>query len=343
MPELRRGLITQKWVIIAPERAMRPSDYRTDGDEALRQPLENCPFCPGHEHMTPPEVYRVSDGKNGWRVRVVPNKYAALTSYPELGRAGVAGFFDRMNGVGAHEVVIETPDHDKELPDLTEDHLKVVVDVYALRLRELMKNGWHRYVLLFKNHGSRAGASLAHPHAQIIATPVVPGDVRARLHVAKDYYDRKERCVFCDMLLQELHEGQRVVAEVDGYVILAPYDSRFPFEIHIYPRYHAHDFTAMNEEQRRGLARVLRQALGALKALLGDPPYNFVLQTAPNPVPRPGKPGYWATLQYDYHWHIEVIPRLTRVAGFEWGTGFYINPMPPEDAARYLREALEQG
>jgi UDPglucose--hexose-1-phosphate uridylyltransferase len=201
-----------------------------------------------------------------------------------------------------------------------------------------MKNAWHRYILLFRNHGAEAGASLSHPHAQIIATPIIPRQVRDQLQVAKDYYDRKERCIFCDTMLEEIQHGDRIVDEADGYVVIAPYDSRFPFELEILPRYHSHDFTAMTEEQRWGLARVLRRTLGRLRALLGDPSYNFVLQTSPNPVPRPGKPGYWATLQYDYHWRIEIIPRLTEVAGFEWGTGFYINPMPPEDVARYLRD-----
>ncbi|MGC9529838.1 MAG: galactose-1-phosphate uridylyltransferase [Candidatus Bipolaricaulaceae bacterium] len=336
MPELRREPIMERWVIIAPERAKRPSDYRSQSAEEGEADTASCPFCPGNEHMTPPELYRV--GGSDWQVRVVPNKFPALGDYPELGRAAVGGFFDRMNGVGTHEVVVETPDHCHELPDLPVEHIKVVVDTYVHRLRELMHNSWYRYVLLFKNHGRAAGASLAHPHAQIIATPVTPRHVRAHLQAAKAYYERKERCIFCDILLQELRLGERVVEEVDGYVIWAPFASRFPFELHIFPRYHSHDFTTMTEQQKWGLARVLKKSLGRLKALLGDPPYNFVLQNAPNPVPRPGKPGYWATLQYDYHWHLEIIPRLTRVAGFEWGTGFYINPMPPEETAGYLRE-----
>ncbi len=339
MPELRRGPITDKWVIIAPERAKRPSDYRVPQEKGKEENPRTCPFCPGNEGMTPPELYRVEDGRGGWLVRVVPNKYPALRDYPELGREAVGGFFDRMNGVGAHEVVIEGPYHDRDLADLPLEHVRLVVDTYVLRLKELMKNPWHRYVLLFKNHGPQAGASLSHPHSQIIATPVTPADVRDKLQAARDYYERKERCIFCDMLLQELGDGRRIVEEVDGYVVWAPFDSRFPFEVHIYPRYHAHDFTQMDEGQRSGFARALKRTLRRLKTLLGDPPFNFVLQNAPNPVPRPGKPDYWATLQYDYHWHLEIIPRLTQVAGFEWGTGFYINPMPPEDAARYLREA----
>ena len=338
MPELRRGPITDRWVIVAPERAKRPSDFQARGSELSEQKPGDCPFCLGNEAMTPPEVYRVDGHDEAWRVRVVPNKFSALQDYDGLGRAAVEGVFDRMNGVGAHEVVIETPGHSNELPDLDEEQVKHIVDTYSLRLSALMENPDHRYVLLFKNHGKEAGASLLHPHSQIIATPIVPQEVRNALNNAKGYYERKERCLFCDVMLGEIQSGDRVVEELDGYVVIAPYDSRFPFELLIYPKAHSHDFTTLDETQRWGLARTLKRTLKRLKSLLGDVPYNFVLQNSPNLIPRPGKPGYWKTLQYDYHWRIEILPRLTRVAGFEWGTGFYINPMPPENAAKYLRE-----
>ncbi|MGQ9477827.1 MAG: galactose-1-phosphate uridylyltransferase [Candidatus Bipolaricaulia bacterium] len=342
MPELRRGPIADRWVIIATERAKRPSDLLSEAEGALpRLEPAQCPFCPGNEAKTPPELFAIRNGGGpntpGWRVRVVPNKFPALEAYDELGRAGI-GFFDRMRGVGAHEVVIETPDHRLELADLPLEQVRFAIEVYIQRMRELMRNSWFRYILLFKNHGVAAGASLSHPHSQIIATPVVPRNVRDRLEAAKRYYEEKERCIFCDLLIQEQTlGGERIVEESDGYIVWAPYDSRFPFELVIFPKYHLHDFTGMNEEQRWGLARVLKRSLLRLKLLLNDPPFNMMLQTSPNPVPRPGKPSYWATLQYDYHWHLEILPRLTRVAGFEWGTGLYINPVPPEEAAEHLR------
>ncbi|MCD6141921.1 galactose-1-phosphate uridylyltransferase [Candidatus Bipolaricaulota bacterium] len=338
MPELRRGPITDRWVIIAPERAKRPSDYHTEGNDKSERSPHNCPFCPGNEEMTPPEIHRITGEDGSWRVRVVPNKFPAMQDYPELGRTAVNGIYDRMNGIGTHEVVIETPSHDQEIPDLPVEQVKLIVDAYVLRLQELMKNDWYRYVLLFKNHGKRAGASLSHPHSQIIATPVIPRQVRDRLQTAREYYERKERCLFCDVMLMELKSGERIIEATDEFVVFTPYDSRFPFELVIYPRKHAHEFTQICEEQRWALARILKRTLFRLNRLLGDPPYNLVLHNSPNPIPRPGKPGYWATLQYDYHWRIAIIPRLTTVAGFEWGTGLYINPMPPEDAARYLRE-----
>ncbi|UCF10565.1 MAG: galactose-1-phosphate uridylyltransferase [Candidatus Bipolaricaulota bacterium] len=337
MPELRRGPTNDRWVIVAPERAKRPSDFAKRGSELDEQQPEGCPFCAGNEEMTPAETFRVANGKE-WYVRVVPNKFAALQDYDDLGREAIEGFYDRMNGVGAHEVVVETPEHFCEIPDLPAEQIKRIIDAYIARLRELMTNPWFRYVILFRNHGKEAGASLLHPHSQIIATPVVPQEVRNSLNIARAYYESKERCLFCDVMLAEIRGGHRVVEENDGYVAWAPYASRFPFEFVIYPKAHSHDFTTLDDDQRLDLAWILKRSLQRLTLLLGDIPYNFVLKTTPNPVPRPGKPGYWKTLPYDYHWRIAVLPRLTRVAGFEWGTGFYINPMPPEDAARHLRE-----
>jgi UDPglucose--hexose-1-phosphate uridylyltransferase len=337
MPELRRGPTSGRWVIVAPERARRPSDFEQRGSQLDEQEPVDCPFCAGNEAMTPPEIYRVP-APDGWHVRVVPNKFPALQDYEELGREAIEGFYDRMNGEGTHEVIIEAPEHFLEISDLPEEQVQRIVDTYIVRLQELMKNPWFRYVLLFKNHGKEAGASLLHPHSQIIATPIVPQEVRSSLNIAKAYYERKERCLFCDVMLAEIRSGERIVEEDNGYVVWAPYDSRFPFELVVYPKTHSHDFTSLDNAQRRGLARILRRTLKRLTLLLGDIPYNFVLKTTPNPVPRPGRPGYWTTLPYDYHWRIAIMPRLTRVAGFEWGTGFYINPMPPEQAAGHLRD-----
>lgn len=351
MAELRRGPITNRWVIIAKERSKRPSDFVSVREDSLGiEPVEvevaplappDCPFCMGNERMTPPEIYAVRENPQpngpGWQIRVVPNKYPALVPGSDLGRAGI-GFFDMMNGVGAHEVVIESPNHYADLTNLPLDHVKKVIDVYIGRMRDLMGDKRFRYILLFKDYGERAGASLSHPHAQIIATPVTPRAVRDRLRAAKEYYEQKERCIFCDVMIQEMALGDRIVDKTDNYLVWSPFDSRFPFEVHIFPCYHSHDFTTIDDPQREELARVLRRTLWRLKKLLNNPSYNLMVQTSPNPVPRPGKPGYWATLQYDYHWSIEIIPRLTRIAGFEWGTGFYINPTPPEEATKYLQQ-----
>ncbi|MCD5416317.1 galactose-1-phosphate uridylyltransferase [Candidatus Bipolaricaulota bacterium] len=339
MSELRCGPFADQWVISAPERGRRPSDYRREEEERSKE--EDCPFCPGNEQMTPPEIYRVTGEDRRWRVRVVPNKFPALQDQPRLDREAVADVFVRVNGVGSHEVVIDSPEHRKEIPDLPLEQIELIIDTYVLRLRALMEKSAHRYVLLFKNHGKEAGASLAHPHSQIIAAPIVPPAVEARLQAAKAYYKKKRRCPFCDILVEEIRCGERIIEEADGYVLLAPYDSRFPFEMAIYPRDHAHDFTAITAEQRRGLARVLKRTLSRLKCLLEDPPYNLILQTALNS--REETTAGQKVLSSSSHWRIEIIPRLTRMAGFEWGSGLHINPTPPEEAARYLREVAITG
>jgi len=338
MPELRRGLIANRWVIVAPERAKRPSDFLLETKKTNGESPSCCPFCVGNEDKTPPEIYRALSEDKSWQVRVVPNKFPAMGDYSELGRTTVGGFYDRMNGVGTHEVIIEGPEHDKGIPSMSLEHVKTIVKTYAMRLQELARNDYYRYVLLFKNHGKQAGASLSHPHSQIIATPIIPWLVRSNLQEACAYYEKKQRCLFCDVIRMELQSGERIIEETANYVVFTPYASCFPFEISIYPKEHAHNFADIRDEQQWDLAGILKRTLFRLKQLLRDPPYNLVLHNSPNPISRHGKREYWATLQHDYHWSVVIIPRLTTAAGFEWGTGLYINSMPPEEAARYLRE-----
>lgn len=341
MPELRHDPIQRRWVIIATERAKRPSDFTGMLDET---PNGNfCPFCEGNEHTTPPEVfaYRLNGSQPnqpGWTVRVVSNKFPALCIEGDLCREG-EGIFDKMNGVGAHEVVIETTDHNLHLADQSLEHLELVIRAYQQRLNDLMGDPRFRYVLIFKNYGVTAGASLAHPHTQLIATPITPRTISMELDSAREHYLRKERCLFCDIIRQELKDGSRVIARNEDFIALCPYASRFPFEVLIAPLAHHHTFADISAGQIKSLTRIMKDMLTRLKVSLNDPPYNFVFHVAPNTRAQAKRPGYWVTLEQDWHWHIEIMPRLTRVAGFEWGTGFYINPVPPEDAARYLREA----
>ena len=339
MSELRHDPVQKRWVIVAVERARRPSDFKV-GLKPQAAP-KVCPFCYGNEDKTPPEIMAVREDNSdadtpGWKVRVIPNKFPALAVDGELGRRGL-GIFDMMNGVGAHEVVVETPDHDAHMSELSVDHLFEIMKMYRSRIQDLHKDERLRYVMIFKNHGDVAGASLSHPHTQIIATPITPRTIAAELDSAHEHFMNKERCLFCDIINQEIALEKRVVLEDKGFIVMEPYASRFPFETWVLPREHSHDFTLSSDEQLRNFAAVLKDTLGRLKEALEDPPYNFVLHTSPNAVHRPGKPNYWKTLEYDWHWHLEIIPRLTKVAGFEWGTGFYINPTPPEVAAEYLR------
>jgi UDPglucose--hexose-1-phosphate uridylyltransferase len=328
MPELRKDPVVGRWVIISTERAGRPTDFTS---EPVRPALGECVFCAGHEDKTPPEILagRAPGGAPnapGWSYRVVPNKYPALRIEGELEPAG-EGLFDRMNGVGAHEVVIETPDHAASLATLAADAVADVLLAFRERVLDLKKDPRFEYVLVFKNHGEAAGASLEHPHSQLIATPIIPIMVAEELHGSAQYYAMKERCVWCDIVRQERREGRRQILELNGFVVLAPFAPRFPFETWILPTRHRAAFEDSGVDELRGLAEVLGQFLRRLNGLLHDPPFNFMLHTAPL---RDGEPE-------SFHWHLEIIPKLTKVAGFEWGSGFFINPVPPEEAAEALR------
>ncbi|MCS6951992.1 MAG: galactose-1-phosphate uridylyltransferase [Bryobacterales bacterium] len=330
MPELRKDPVTGRWVIIATERAMRPTDFIRE--HVVVQGGRLCPFCPGQEQKTPPEIlaYRDSGGPNepGWRVRVVPNKFPALRVEGELNRQG-EGLYDKMNGVGAHEVIIETPDHQRTFGDLTEKQVEEVLWAFRDRILDLRKDIRLRYILIFKNHGEAAGASLEHTHSQLIALPVVPKRVQEEIEGARKYYEFKERCIFCDIVRQEMESGPRVILESDHHLALSPYAARFPFETWIVPKRHHSHFEAAEAPAIQNLAWVLRVVIRKMDKVLERPAYNLMLHTAP----------VQEGAMTHYHWHLELIPRLTRVAGFEWGAGFYINPTPPEIAASFLREA----
>jgi UDPglucose--hexose-1-phosphate uridylyltransferase len=224
------------------------------------------------------------------------------------------------------------------LADQSLEQIERVLRVCRERLVDLFRDLRFRYVLVFKNHGMAAGASLVHPHTQIIATPVTPKIIAGELISAKEHYHLKERCLFCDIIRQELDGGERVILARDQFVALTPFASRFPFEIFLAPLDHHSNFAELSDDAIPRLASVFKEALLRIRRCLNDPPYNFVIHTAPNVRARPRRTSYWDTIEADWHWHIEIMPRLTHVAGFEWGTGFYINPTAPEEAARYLRE-----
>ncbi len=337
MSELRKDPIVDRWVIIAAERGQRPSDFKP-----APQPTSpvGCPLCEGNEDKTPPEVFAIRDGTPpntpGWRVRVVPNKFPALAIEGEVMRSGI-GLFDHMNGVGAHEVIIEAPDHNADIADVPLEQIVDILTAFEQRTCDLRRDKRFRHIMIFRNYGAAAGASLTHPHSQLIALPIVPKIVRDKLQSARNHYRQKERCIFCDLIEQELALPDRLIYQNDQFIILSPYAARFPFSVTIYPLQHSYDFTLMSDEQCLLLADALHFILTKYKTVLGDPAYNMMVQTSPNILPRPGHADYWSSIKYDYHWHIEIMPRLTKVAGFEWGTGFYINPVSPEDAAEYLR------
>jgi UDPglucose--hexose-1-phosphate uridylyltransferase len=318
-------------VIIATERAKRPTDFVRDKVEIKGSGF--CPFCYGNESKTPPEIlaYR-HDGSQrnapGWTLRVVPNKFPALGIEGTLNRQG-EGLYDKMNGIGAHEVIIETPEHGLTLATLPVGRVEDVLWAFRDRILDLKKDRRFKYILIFKNHGEAAGASLEHTHSQLIALPVVPKRVLEEVDGAREYYNFKERCVFCDVIRQEAENKVRVIAENREFISLAPFAPRFPFEMWLIPKVHRSAFEESQKSEFQQLAEILKDMLARLDKVLEYPAYNYIIHTSPLPD---------SSNDY-YHWHVEIMPKLTKVAGFEWGTGFYINPTPPEESAKFLREA----
>jgi UDPglucose--hexose-1-phosphate uridylyltransferase len=329
MSELRKDPVTGRWVIISTERRKRPNDFRLERFTLLGG--EQCPFCVGNEDLTPPEVLAfrhngASRNGPGWDLRVVPNKFPALQVEGTLDREG-EGLFDRMNGIGAHEVVIETPYHAKTLATMTEPEIERVLYAYRDRILDLKQDRRFRYILVFKNHGAAAGATLEHSHSQLIALPIIPDFVREEIEGARKHFGAKERCVFCDVIRQEVAAGRRVIHENAEVVALAPYAPRFPFETWLLPRSHGARFEDASRQEYEALARMLKIVLTRMDRALETPAYNLIVHSAP----------FTDEIREWYHWHVELIPKLTRTAGFEWGSGFYINPTSPEEAAQVLR------
>jgi UDPglucose--hexose-1-phosphate uridylyltransferase len=328
--ELRKDPVVGRWVIISAERGRRPTDF---GPGPVRTRSTRCVLCPGQEDDTPPEILAgrppgSRPNTPGWSYRVVPNKFPALRIEGELEPTG-EGPYDRMNGVGAHEVVIEAAEHDATLATMPPDAVADVLLAYRERMLDLKKDARFEYVLIFKNHGQAAGATLEHAHSQLIATPIIPVMVAAELAGGATYYEIKERCVWCDIVRQERRSRRGLVVDTQGFVALAPFAPRFPFETWLLPGAHRAAYEESGVDELRALAGVLRDVLRRMNQVLNDPPFNFMLHTAPLREP---------ALEH-FHWHLEIIPQLTRVAGFEWGSGFFINPVAPEDAATALREA----
>jgi UDPglucose--hexose-1-phosphate uridylyltransferase len=328
MPQLRKDPIVGRWVIIATERAKRPVAPKADVEIAGGY----CPFCEGNEVHTPHEILAYRDRQSrpderGWRVRVVPNKFPALQVEGALDKRG-DGIYDRMNGIGAHEVIIECPHHEMSMANLSEDNIREVLWVYRDRLVDLKKDPRLVYGMVFKNVGAAAGASLEHSHSQLIVTPIVPISVWEEMTGSMEFFNYRGRCIYCDMIHQELGAEQRIILDTPNFVAFAPYASRFPFETWVLPRNHNSHYENIQKTEIEELGSVLKMILRKLEAALDKPAYNYIIHTAPFDT---------QSLPH-YHWHMEIIPRLTRVAGFEWGTGFYINPVPPEQAAAFLRE-----
>ncbi len=330
MPELRKDPILNRWIIIAEERSKRPTDFVIERNGTKGG---FCPLCSGNEQTTPNEVLvygrqsDIHDNSSEWSLRVVPNKYPALVIEGELDKQG-EGLYDRMNGIGAHEVIIETPRHEDIFTYLPHEQMMLTFRAFRDRIHDLGKDPRFKYVMVFKNFGRAAGASLEHSHSQLVALPVLPRMVTSELAGTVSYYKYKDRCIFCDIIRQEIQQDVRLVCSNDHFVTLMPFAPRTPFEMWIMPRKHNSSYMEIDDHGLSRLTDIFSETLRRLDACIPGVPYNFVLHTQPlrsEPLDH-------------YHWHFEIVPKLTSIAGFEWGSGFYINPMPPEEGCKYLRE-----
>ncbi|MBN1191287.1 MAG: galactose-1-phosphate uridylyltransferase [Dehalococcoidales bacterium] len=330
MSEIRQDPTTKEWVIIATERRKRPSDFihRSSRDEKPSY-ISSCPFCPGNEDQTTPAIYTAA-GPDGspWQVRVVPNKYPALTPEGDTSRRVERGCFLSMQGTGFHEVIVETPLHNKPLALMNDYEVSQVLLAYRQRYLDLSADPDIKSIIIFKNHGPGAGTSLEHPHSQLVATPVVPRHMRMQYEVAISYFDDNGTCLYNDIMMRELAAGERIVMETDEYVIFHPFASHRPFETWLMPRANQTSFSQASPEDIHDLAKVLRLYLLKLYRGLDNPDFNLVIDSAPVGE---GHTDF-------YQWHVRIIPRITEAAGFEIGSGIYINTALPEETAAFIRD-----
>jgi len=329
MPELRKDPVTGRWVIIAAEREKRPRQIGEMNDAARSEP---CPFCAGNEAMTPPEVMAYRNETSpanspGWSVRVVSNKYPALVD-SDARIFAPDPIYESRYGLGVHEVIIESPDHVVNMGALGVEQISQILRAYRVRMRELTKDPRWRYILLYKNHGDRAGATLEHIHSQLIALPTVPAQAAGELNGTKRHYESTGRCIYCEMIERELRQRERVVLNSAHFVASCPFAPRFAYEIWILPKHHAAAFEQSSDQDILTLSSALQEIITRLNHALDNPPFNYIIHSIP---PR-------ETQSVHYHWHIEILPQIARAAGFEWGSGMHINSVAPEDAARLLRD-----
>ena len=330
MTELRQNLITRDWVIIATERAKRPHEFTQHEIPTEKIPVyrSDCPFCLGNEHLTgTPESLRLCEGIGSeWKVRVVGNKYPALSQTGERIR-NIDGIFSSLSGVGFHEVVIEHSRHDLTIALMTVEDISNILRVYRKRYSDLRLDPRIETIVIFKNHGRGAGTSLEHPHSQIAALPIVPYQWRDRTQEAIRYYDDTGECIFCRTLEEELNAGERIIFESKHFVAFIPYAALSPFHIWIFPRRHSSSFDEITNGEINDLARTLKVVLAKLYYGLQNPDYNYTIRS----IPTSDKYAKY------FHWYIAVIPRIFLSAGFELGSGMYINTALPEESAEFLR------
>jgi len=335
MPQLRQNIFLKEWVVIATERAKRPDQLKENKDltkVSLPEYDENCPFCPGNDVKFPNAhpIHQIGTDDD-WKLRVIPNKYPALSEFDSSIHYQTSGYYRWMDGVGHHEVLIETPKHNQDIAIMDNSDILNVLKVYKTRIKALMKLDYIESVICFRNHGMRAGASLPHPHSQIIALPIIPHDVINRMNESIRHHEEHRECIFCKVMENEIASRERVVLETAHFVVFVPYAANSPFSMWVFPKVHASSYCDITPSEMSELSNVLKISLRKLYFGLNDPDYNYIIRSSPK--------GYQNSPFF--HWYITIIPRLTRTAGFELGSGMFINPSIPEENAEYLRTIKE--
>lgn len=333
MPELRFNIATKDWVIIATERAKRPDEFKREKKEDKEIPVysSTCPFCPGNEEKAGDPSAVIKDKEGNWLVKVVPNKFPALSPIGEPDKTN-EGVYHSMNGVGVHEVIIESPLHNMTTALYDVAQVENIIKIYKQRYLELAKDPRLKQIIIFKNHGLSAGTSLEHPHSQLVATPIVPTHLADRLRDAREYYAENGECVYCKMVKEEIKAQERIVIENKNFISIEPYAAFSPFHTWILPKKHKSSFGEISEEEIKDLAFILKETLAKLYYGLGNPDYNYCIRSSP-----------FKDKETDYfHWYIAIIPRITKPAGFEVGSGMFINTSLPEQCAKFLREVKEK-
>jgi UDPglucose--hexose-1-phosphate uridylyltransferase len=328
MPELRQNVLTREWVIISPERAKRPDEFarKKDSERVLPEYVSDCPFCVGNEHLTLDELFRVPDN-DGWKIRVISNKFPALSSLGERVRR-VDGIYRSMTAVGHHEVIVEHRLHNMTIALMTNDEVAEILRCYRHRYREIKKDSKVEAIILFKNHGEAAGTSVAHPHSQLVATPIVPNQIRSRTEEALRYFDDNGECVCCRTVHDELLAKERLIFQSKSFVAFIPYAALSPFHTWIFPLRHVSSFDEIDDGEIKDLAKCLKTILAKLYYGLNNPDFNYTIRSIPT-----------RELHSEYfHWYFTIVPRVTKTAGFEIGSGMYVNTALPEESAEFLRK-----
>ncbi|MFH1541298.1 MAG: galactose-1-phosphate uridylyltransferase [Elusimicrobiota bacterium] len=334
MPELRRDLISQRWIITGTQ---TEEEFFSALNPKSKESLKECSFCEGNETKTLSEIYSIRKfdtrpNTPGWQVRVIPSKSAIFKIEGDVGKIG-RGIYDMMNNIGAHELIVESPQHIKNLCELPVEQILLVLKVYQTRLKDLGNDKRLRYALIFKNQRPKSSERFGHTHSQLAALPLTPKIIKDELISARDYYSYKERCLFCDIIRQEQKDKKRIVEENPDYISFVPFATKFPFELLIMPKKHNADFSLESDSSLKNFAQILKISLSKISTVLNDPPLNYILHTIPY---MRQKPGYWKTIHIDFHWHIEIYPQISEITGFEWGSGYYIQPLLPEICAKLL-------